>query len=108
MNDVGMQNELAHDLGLLQEECAEVIQIINKIRRFGLYERYPKDPLNNVERLKGEVIDILVTVENLEHKHSLDLGLANVDSERIAKFCNKYEKIYKYKDYSRELGLLEK
>lgn len=107
MSDVSKQNELSHDLGLLTEECAEVIQMVNKIKRFGLYERYPKDPLNNLERLRNEVIDVLVTIENLEINHSLDLGLRNVTSDRIARFCAKYDKIYQYKDYSRGLGLLE-
>jgi NTP pyrophosphatase (non-canonical NTP hydrolase) len=38
-----MNNELEL-LGLLQEECAEVIQIISKVRRFGFDSKNPYDP----------------------------------------------------------------
>ena len=54
-------------LGILQEECAEVIQIISKIRRFGLHSHHPLDNkrITNQEHLAHEIGDIFGMVELL-------------------------------------------
>lgn len=44
-------------LTILQEECAEVIQAISKVRRFGME--------NNVTDLKKEIADVLCMVDIL-------------------------------------------
>ena len=53
------------DLLILAEECAEVIQMVSKVKRFGLLDRYPQDGKTNVERLEGEVGHVAATVTRL-------------------------------------------
>lgn len=54
-------------LGILQEECAEVIQIVSKIRRFGIDSYSPFDPAasTNQDLLKLELGDIAAVVQLL-------------------------------------------
>jgi NTP pyrophosphatase (non-canonical NTP hydrolase) len=48
---------------ILSEECSEVIQIVNKILRFGTESRHPiHDTGTNSERLHEEIRDVLVAV----------------------------------------------
>lgn len=61
-------------LNILQEECAEVIQVISKIRRFGLDDDYSGK--TNREKLTQEVGDVLLLIELLKaHNVYTDDGL---------------------------------
>ena len=62
-------------LQLLAEECAETVQRVTKILRFGL-RRNPWNGQDNVERLEAEIGDICAVLDVLEL-----LGI--VDSERV-------------------------
>lgn len=74
---------------ILQEECAEVIQAICKIRRFGLE--------TNVDQLRQEVGDVLCMLE-LAYQHDL-LGNSLEDlSDRIEYKKNKLKKYSKILD----------
>jgi len=53
-------------LGILQEECAEVIQAVSKIRRTGLDYRPNDGPKTNYELLLDEVQDVLTILTLLE------------------------------------------
>ncbi len=84
MNKV--QNEI---LLILQEECAEVIQAICKVKRFGQE--------NNIEQLEQEVADMLCMV-NLAYTHGVleknEKRLQDritVKQERLKKFSSIYE-----------------
>ena len=57
-------------MGILQEECAEVIQIISKINRFGLYSVNPfiDNSKNNQQLLIDEVGDVYALIEKLEER----------------------------------------
>lgn len=84
MNKV--QNEI---LLILQEECAEVIQAICKVKRFGQE--------NNIEQLEQEVADMLCMV-NLAYTHGVleknEKRLQDritVKEERLKKFSSIYE-----------------
>lgn len=57
-------------LGLLQEECAEVIQIASKIRRFGEESKNPYDPSGHTNRtlLEHELGDVRLIVQLLERR----------------------------------------
>ncbi len=84
MNKV--QNEI---LLILQEECAEVIQAICKVKRFGQE--------NNIEQLEQEVADMLCMV-NLAYTHGVleknEKRLQDritVKEERLKKFSTIYE-----------------
>lgn len=45
-------------LSIAQEECAEVIQAISKVFRFGFDAKHPNESLNNRQRLEEEVGDL--------------------------------------------------
>jgi NTP pyrophosphatase (non-canonical NTP hydrolase) len=53
-------NEL---LVILQEECAEVSQVISKIHRFGMDAQHPDTKEHNIDDLHKEVGDLLCMVE---------------------------------------------
>ena len=67
-------------LGILQEECAEVIQIISKIRRFGInsWNPFEEYALDNHTLLMQELGDVMTMIELLQES-----GL--VDPEKIAR-----------------------
>jgi NTP pyrophosphatase (non-canonical NTP hydrolase) len=54
-------------LRILQEECAEVIQIVSKIQRFGLYSSNPfdLDAKTNLDLLHVEVGDVQALIKLL-------------------------------------------
>lgn len=54
-------------LDKLQEECAEVIQAVSKIRRFGPDNHHPERATTNLQELLGELEDTLAIVHALEH-----------------------------------------
>ena len=59
-----MEFTKSHDekLTMLQEECAEVIVALSKVKRFGYGSRYPADGPSNMESLHSEIIDILAVL----------------------------------------------
>ena len=74
---------------ILQEECAEVIQAISKVKRFGME--------NNIDQLNQEVADLLCMI-NLAFEHQLlddnETRVKNrmiVKQERLKKYSSIYE-----------------
>ena len=57
-------------LDILQEECAEVIQAVSKIRRFGMENEYIKGEGTQREHLVQELGDVRLLIELL-HAHQL-------------------------------------
>lgn len=53
-----MQNKDEEILAIAQEECAEVIQAISKIFRFGYLAKHPSENLSNLQRLEEEIGDL--------------------------------------------------
>lgn len=49
-------------LGVLQEECAEVIQAVSKVRRSGPDFRPFDGPATNADNLRREVLDVLAVL----------------------------------------------
>ena len=60
-------------LDKLQEEAAEVIQAVNKIRRFGENSKHPERDTTNREDLTNELEDFLAILAALEYVKYLDL-----------------------------------
>jgi NTP pyrophosphatase (non-canonical NTP hydrolase) len=58
-------NRTEHLLVCLAEECAEVSQRVSKALRFGLAEVQPGQPLNNAERIAGELDDLFAVARIL-------------------------------------------
>jgi NTP pyrophosphatase (non-canonical NTP hydrolase) len=52
-------------MDITQEECAEVIQAISKIRRFGMDNAKPGTEYTNREHLEEELGDVLAMVDIL-------------------------------------------
>jgi len=51
--------QLKEIMGILQEECAEVIQAISKVNRFGLDNTKPGTEYTNREHLEEELGDLV-------------------------------------------------
>jgi len=60
-------------LGKLQEEAAEVIQAVSKIRRFGESNKHPDRDTTNKQELVNELEDFLAILAALEYCKYLDL-----------------------------------
>jgi len=77
-------------LDILQEECAEVIQAVSKIRRFGADNVKPGKPKTNREHLEEELGDMLAMIDIM-----LELDIVDMDNLEIAKRA-KIEKLKKW------------
>ena len=60
-----MTDQQREILNILAEECAEVIQAISKIQRFGLENYKPGKPKTNQEHLEEEVGDLVAMISLL-------------------------------------------
>jgi NTP pyrophosphatase (non-canonical NTP hydrolase) len=74
-------------LTILQEECAEVIQAVSKINRFGLTGLQPNGKFTNKENLENEIGDVLTMIDLLKNTNVLSW-----DNIELAK-KNKLEKL---------------
>lgn len=77
-------------LTVLQEECAEVIQAVSKIQRFGIYSENPYTNTSNREQFEKEVGDLLCMIEI-----ATEMNLLNKDNVKLATE-QKYEKLKKW------------
>lgn len=59
-------------LDKLQEEAAEVVQAVSKIRRFGPHNHHPDRTETNLQELTGELEDFQAIVWALEEVKYLD------------------------------------
>ena len=57
-----------------QEECAEVIQAISKVLRFGLHQCHPKTGKSNKESLEEEIGQLKYMLERLVVEYGLDMS----------------------------------
>ena len=60
-----MNKKYEEILRITQEECAEVIQAISKISRFGIDNLKPGKPKTNREHLEEELGDLLAMIDIL-------------------------------------------
>jgi hypothetical protein len=77
-------------LGILQEECAEVIVEVSKIRRFGIDSVHYKTGLKHAEMLEMEIGDVLAMVDIL-----LEQQIISWENLELAKHAKK-EKLKKW------------
>ena len=61
-----MNKQIKEVLDITQEECAEVIQAISKISRFGIDNYKPGKPKTNREHLEEELGDLYAMIEILQ------------------------------------------
>lgn len=85
-----MNNDEKEALRILQEECAEVIQAVSKIFRFGADTRWPADNITNLEQLELEIGDIYCMINILMEKGYIReqnvLEYAELKREKIKKW----------------------
>jgi len=78
-----MDKQTKEVMDILQEECAEVIQAVSKISRFGLDNLKPGKPKTNREHLEEELGDLQAMVEILQE---LDIvSFSNIEKAAEAK-----------------------
>ena len=59
--------EVDNCLDVIQEECAELIQVISKIKRFGLFNAHPKhNNIKNFVLMASEYGDLIGSMDKLE------------------------------------------
>ena len=68
-----MKSKTEETLVILQEECAEVIQAVSKILRFGFQSRYPtEDSASTKECLEMEAGQLLCMIGLLVEQGAID------------------------------------
>lgn len=87
------ENEI---MDILQEECAEVIQMVSKCRRFGIDNTHLKSGESNRARLTEEMGDMLCMV-----KLAQDFGIVDL-AEVVAASVAKEEKLRKWSNIFKE------
>lgn len=83
-------------LGILEEECAEIIQAISKMRRFGLMSYNPTDESKtpNITHLINEIGDVKGVIEMLQET---ELSSFNFNPKTFEFYSNKKKlKVPKY------------
>jgi len=73
-----MNSQLKEVMDIAQEECAEVIQAISKISRFGIDNLKPGKPKTNREHLEEELGDLLAMVDILENMDAINMDSVNL------------------------------
>lgn len=91
-----MKNVEKETLSILQEECAEVIQAISKIQRFGIDESHPVTKIKNREHLEEEIGDLQCMISIL-----VELGIVNEENLMKAE-SKKFDKLKKWSNIFNE------
>ena len=97
-----MMNNAQYLLAKLAEEAVEIAQMAIKCQHFGLTETQPGNPESNVDRLKGELNDLLGVVSMLNR----EVDSFNFSPD-VAAIGMKVAKVNHFREYSRSLGLVE-
>jgi NTP pyrophosphatase (non-canonical NTP hydrolase) len=61
-------------MDILQEECAEVVQAVSKLRRFGIDNATPGTEYSNREHLEEELGDLLAMIDILQINNMVSWG----------------------------------
>jgi NTP pyrophosphatase (non-canonical NTP hydrolase) len=82
-------------MDILQEECAEVIQAVSKISRFGIDNYKPGKPKTNREHLEEELGDMLAMIDIMLEKSVISLEHLEIAKkakiEKLKQWSNIYE-----------------
>jgi NTP pyrophosphatase (non-canonical NTP hydrolase) len=80
-------------LDVLAEECAEVIQRVTKMQRFGVEEVQPGQPHSNAQRLSLEVGDLIAMVHMAIEAKLIDEDMMHAQIEPKRKKFVKFSQI---------------
>jgi len=91
-----MNNKTEEALGILQEECAEVIVEVSKIRRFGLDTAHFRSDMQHTHRtmLEMEIGDVLALVDILLEQDVIDQSRLDQYKQNKKDKLRKWSKIY--------------
>jgi NTP pyrophosphatase (non-canonical NTP hydrolase) len=89
------ENQLKEITGILQEECAEVIQAVSKVNRFGLDNFKPGNIKTNRQHLEEELGDLVAMINimvdvGLVNEHSIEAA-AHAKLEKLKQWSTIYE-----------------
>jgi len=85
-----MQEKINEVMNILSEECAEVIQAVSKINRFGMDNYKPGKPKTNRQHLEEELGDLMTMIDILQEMDVV--SYANIEKAAEAK----HEKLKKW------------
>ena len=89
-----MTDNIDEVMSILQEECAEVIQAVSKINRFGMDNFKPGKPKTNREHLEEELGDMLAMIDILKERgivSEANLAAANdAKKEKLKRWSSIY------------------
>lgn len=83
-------------LNILQEECAELIQMVSKCRRFGIDQQHLKADKPNREKLTEEIGDVLAMINLCISSNIVDQTKIILAQE------NKYKKLKEWSNIFEE------
>jgi len=90
-----MDDKIKEVMDILQEECAEVIQAVSKISRFGIDNFKPGKPKTNREHLEEELGDMLAMIDILKEMNVVSSACLEAAKyakiEKLKKWSNIYE-----------------
>lgn len=91
-----MNSKTEEALGILQEECAEVIVEVSKIRRFGLETAHYKSDMNHTHRamLEMEIGDVLALIDILLEQEILNQSRLDMYKQNKKDKLKQWSKLY--------------
>jgi NTP pyrophosphatase (non-canonical NTP hydrolase) len=91
-----INDKLKEALIITQEECAEVIQSISKVMRFGFESRYPTDESESTkDSLEAEVGQLLCMIDILISRNIIDGGRVYDAREKKKEKLKIWSNLYK-------------
>ena len=75
---MGREDPIDEALGILQEECSEVIKEASKIFRSGMHYMPANSDFTNQERLHREIADVLIIISMCELVGAVNMASFNM------------------------------
>jgi NTP pyrophosphatase (non-canonical NTP hydrolase) len=90
-----MNDKIKEALGILQEECAEVIVEVSKCNRFGMSSKHYKTGIQHSKMLEMEIGDVLAMVDILVDQGVLDRDELDIATQNKKEKLKLWSNIYK-------------
>ena len=81
-------------LSILQEECAEVIQAVSKVQRFGVDNHHPERTKTNKQELEEELGDLLAMIDILTEHNYIDPKAVQAHKEQKTQKLKQYSTVW--------------
>jgi len=93
-----MNSDVKEVMDILQEECAEVIQAVSKINRFGIDNFKPGKAKTNREHLEEELGDMIAMICILEKMGVIDQNALEIATKAKIQKLKKWSTIKNLED----------